>query len=167
VGTTAPCVVDSAPTAVASVPHPVDIASVVHPVDIAMTSAPVEHVVGATTLTQVESVSDSVDVAVTTQPVGDAANSAPIEPVCVAAILTRTVESVRDTFDVGLTAIAPPVPRVDVHLYTTSPSVQPAVNSVNVAVTTHPVSDGATSNSMSESDKITATFTSSDALQPM
>jgi hypothetical protein len=52
VGTTAPCVVDSAPTTVASVPHPVDIASVAHPVDIAMTSAPVKHVVGATTSTK-------------------------------------------------------------------------------------------------------------------
>jgi hypothetical protein len=45
-----------------------------------------------------------------------------------------------------------------VDLSTTSPSVQPEVSSVDVAVTTHPVGDGATSNSMSESDKITATL---------
>jgi hypothetical protein len=143
VGTTAPRVVDSAPTAVASVPHPVDIASVAHPVDIAMTSAPVEHVVGATTLTQVESVSYSVNVAVTTHPVGDGATSAPIKPVGVAATSTPTVESVRATVDVALTAIATPVPRVDVDLSTTSPSIRPEVNSVDVAVTTHrPVGDG-------------------------
>jgi hypothetical protein len=53
-----------------------------------------------------------------------------------------------------------------VDLSTTSPSVQPEVSSVDVAVTTHPVGDGATSNSMSESDKITATLALLDKVIP-
>jgi hypothetical protein len=164
VGRTAPLVVNSFPSAIESVDDvaltataapPVKSAAVEtyappttappHPVAIAMTSAHVEAVVGATTSTPVDSVSNSVNVAVTTHPVGDGATSAPIKPVFVAATSTPNVESVRATVDVGLTAIAPPVPRVVVDLSTTSPSVQPEVNSVNVAVTTHPVGDGATS----------------------